>query len=66
MDLKEWRNYRQCWCPTPQDCKPCPQFSTSPQSSPKAPSPSLRSKGQKSLRQSIRRLSVDVWNGDYS
>ncbi len=23
LRLDQWREYRVCWCPTPQDCRPC-------------------------------------------
>ena len=34
---KSWREYRQCWCPTPQDCSPCPLRMHTKLSSPKVP-----------------------------
>lgn len=37
MNYQEWRKYRRCWCPTPQDCSPCQSRTTPPLSPPKAP-----------------------------
>lgn len=37
MNYQEWRKYRQCWCPTPQDCSPCLHRMHTKLSLPKAP-----------------------------
>lgn len=65
-------SYRCCRYSGTVDCYPCIDYSkfrkfTTPQSSPKAPKPDegQRTPGQSSIRQVIRRLPMEVWNGEY-
>jgi hypothetical protein len=51
MDLSEWRVYRTCWCPTPQDCSPCTLYRSRILSPPKAPKSVGPSVGQSRLIQ---------------